>query len=229
MSFFKRKPKLLPSPPKVLPHYTIERINTRLPAVRSSQVSPPPPVLQRYAVERVNDLPTVREPILPVFGGGEGYGSVLPRIDTTPDVVEMFALPFLCSHTRQPFVNLFGRWQLGQPYQVMYNVSPQEANALARTMRQRGVHITQGKPGYVPVEDILRVNWQCLYCGHGTISGAQWNFVYCPGCDHFLCGAASFTPRNAAETFYCFVCNKTAVIGEKLQGVSVTPRLLRRQ
>jgi hypothetical protein len=94
-------------------------------------------MLQKYAIDTINPtLPAVREPILPTFDhhgrSMQGYGQALPPIDRSPDAIEMFTVEFMCSHFYKPFVHIYGRWKIGIPYQLLFNVLPAEVDAIGR-------------------------------------------------------------------------------------------------
>lgn len=142
------------------------------------------------------------------FAAPHGFGQMIPRVDTTPEVAELHVLDMVCSHTRRPFRQTFARTRLGEPFRLVDNG---DAKSYLRLARAHGSRITKGVASSGLISDFDWSNWQCQHCGHGRIAGDVDDFFRCGTCNTLNCASSTYYPRNAQATSLCGSCGATGV------------------
>lgn len=156
------------------------------------------------------------------FAAPHGFGQMIPRVDTTPEVAELHVLDMVCSHTRRPFRQTFARTRLGEPFRLVDNG---DAKSYLRLARAHGSRITKGVPGIGLIGDFDWSNWQCQHCGHGRIAGDVDDFFLCGTCNTLNCASSTYYPRNAQATSLCGSCGTTGVRAGTLDTLASKKRM----
>lgn len=156
------------------------------------------------------------------FAAPHGFGQMIPRVDTTPEVAELHVLDMVCSHTRRRFRQTFAKTRLGEPFRLVDNG---DAKSYRRLARANGSRITKGIAGSAALSDFDWSNWQCQHCGHGVIAGDAHNFFFCGACDTLNCASSMQYPRNAQATALCASCGNSNVVMETLDKFPSTRRM----
>jgi hypothetical protein len=204
------------------------RETENVPAVRRSEESAPAPREgARSALNTIGEkLGALTRPGW--FKTPHNMGEVVPRMDTTPRVAEIFLLGMVCSHTKRHFTQTFAKMNLGEPFRLVDN---EESGSYLRLARESGCRISESTPKVSSLDDFDWSNWQCQQCRCGRIVGDPTDYFQCgyPDCLALNCSRSIIYPRSAAATALCGACGRSSILVDGLQTVSGKRHLSRRE
>lgn len=160
------------------------------------------------------------------FKAPHGFGKMVPRMDTTPKVAELYLLDMVCSHTCRKYTQTFVRTRLGEPFRLVDNG---DAGTYLQLARQNGCHISEGIPGTASWDEFDWSNWQCAECGHGVIAGDRNDFFYCEGCNSLNCASSVVYPRGAQMTAICGGCHRSILLMLEMENLPATKHVSHRR
>ncbi len=172
----------------------------------------------------VSPTPSPPPPPTDFFGKPRGTGQPIPRVNTASPVVELLALPFMCSALRRPFVQVYAKHQLGQKFRLVDNVDPK---GYLEDAERNGVKISDGRKYVVDPGDIDFSNWQCQHCGHGEVNGDRMSFFRCH-CQKLNCARTVIFPQGAVATGVC-ACGCSAVLNGQIESYVGGSRMIAEQ
>lgn len=211
MAFWNKKKQLCLPPPQVPQKYRIENINPNLPALRQetrpvqTTQAKPSQVQTRQAytpqAQPIQQDPYVVTPI--------------PRHDTTPKIIDMVRLDFICSHYREWFSHIYAQTVIGQPYQLIWNGWPEETTEQFNLAAREGIRVSAQTIKTINSENFDWSNFQCFHCGAGPIAGDPDCWMDCFNCPYLSCTASVVIPRRGQATAVCGYCGKWGYFGDK--------------